>query len=76
MVYNGGMGTKKLIDTALLDYLLAHISQNSSTVGMKSAAAKHFGVDRCTITRALSELRRQKRLGRDVFRKWRDSRDS
>ena len=59
--------------TDLLDFFLAHIRQNGSTVGMKSAAAKHFGVDRRTISNALAELRRDKRLGRDVYRKWSDS---
>ncbi len=70
------MSAKKFSVNELLDYFLSHIRQNGSTVGMKAKAAKHFGVDCRTISRALDELRRQKRLGRDVFRRWRDSCDS
>ena len=70
------MSSKKVSVTELLDYLLEYIRQNASTTGMKGSAAKHFGVDRHTITRALSELRRQKLLGHDVYVKWRDSCDS
>lgn len=70
------MSRKKFSTTELLDYFLAHIRHNGSPTGMKAKAAQHFGVDRCTISRALSDLRRERRLGRDVFRRWRDSCDS
>ena len=56
-----------------LDHCLAYIRSNGTSNGMKANAAKHFGVDRRTISRWLHEIRRRRRLGRDVYRCWRDS---
>ena len=67
------MASNKFTTTELLDFFCEFIKQSNGTVGMKGSAAEHFGCDKKTVTRALSDLRREKRLGRDVFRKWRDS---
>ncbi len=67
------MAPKKFSTTELLDYFLSHIRQTGSTTGMKTKAATHFGVTKQTISNALAYLRREKSLGRDVFRRWRDS---
>ncbi|MCH8851129.1 MAG: hypothetical protein IID41_00590 [Planctomycetes bacterium] len=71
-----GMPSHKVSTVPLLDYFISYIRATGTAVGMKAAAADHFEVDRSTISNALTHLRREKRLGRDVFRKWRDSRDS
>ncbi len=61
--------------TAFLDFCISHIHAEGSTVGMKAKAAKHFGVNRCTISRWIADLRSSKAVGRDVFRAWLNSRD-
>jgi len=70
------MARNKFSLPELLDYLVSYIHAHGSPTGMKQAAAAHFDCDRRTITRALDELRRQKRLGRDAYRKWRNSTDA
>ena len=62
----------KFSTNELLDFLCEYIRQNSKPTGMMGAAAEYFCVDPKTIKAALDELRRRKRLGRDVFRRWRD----
>ncbi|MCH8854238.1 MAG: hypothetical protein IID41_16540 [Planctomycetes bacterium] len=57
----------------LLDFCCEFINQSHKAHGMVDAASQYFDCDRKTISRALNDLRRQKRLGRDVFRQWRDS---
>lgn len=61
--------------TAFLNFCLSYIHSEGSTVGMKAKAAKHFGVDRRTVSRWIADLRRSKAVGRDVFRAWLNSRD-
>ncbi len=68
------MAQKKVSTTELLDYLLYLVRQNDDSEGMMAKAAKHFGVSTRTITRVLDGLRRDKLVGRGVYRRWRNSR--
>ena len=69
------MAHRKFTTEDLLDFFCEYIKQSNGTVGMKAKAAQFFGVDRKTITLRLNDMRQQRRLGRDVFRRWRDSCD-
>ena len=58
-----------------LDFCLTYIHSTGGTVGMKAKAAKHFQVDRRTISRWIDSLRSSKSIGRSSFQRWRDSLD-
>ena len=67
------MAEKAPADDQLVGFFLDYISQHATAHGMRNAAAVHWGVDRRTINRWLDSLRQRRRIGRDVFRDWRDA---
>ena len=66
------MPSKAPTDAALLAFSVSYVHQHGTAKAMTVAAAVHFGVDQRTIYTGLARLRQQRKIGRGVFRTWRD----
>ncbi len=61
-----------LSDTELVQFFVSYVREHGTARGVRAAAAARWHVDRQTIGRWLADLRQKRKIGRGVYRVWRD----